>query len=91
MFEVMNIEKILFFILMVIAYICVEYLWISKILIAELDSIIKNIKDKNVLYEAECFKSCVSLGPKYLLGLLKFINGLEKTYGTDLSNILKDY
>ena len=86
----MNTEKILFFVFAVIAYICVEYLWISKILITELDFIITNIEDKNILYEAECFKSCVSLGPKYLLGLFKFINGLEKTYGTDLSNILKD-
>ena len=90
MFKVMNTEKILFFILAVIAYICAEYLWISKILITELDFIIKNIEDKNILYEAEHFKSCVSLGPKYLMSLFKFINGLEKTYGTDLSNILKD-
>ena len=87
----MSIEKILFFILTVIAYICVEYLWISKILITELDFIIKNIEDKSILYKAECFQSCVSLGPKYLLDLFKFINGLEKTYGTDLSNIRKDH
>ena len=87
----MNIEKILIFILSVIAYICIEYLWISKILITELDFIVKNIEDKNVLYEAEHFKSHISLGPKYLLGLFKFINGLEKTYGTGLYNILKDY
>ena len=86
----MNIEKILIFILSVIAYICIEYLWISKILITELDFIVKNTKDKSILYEAEHFKSCVSLYPKYLIGLFKFINNLEKTYGTDLSNILKD-
>lgn len=86
----MSIGKILFFILVAIAYICVEYLWISKILITELDFIVKNTKDKNILYEAEHFKSCVSLYPKYLIGLFKFINNLEKTYGTDLSNILKD-
>ena len=85
----MSIEKILFFIFAIIAYICAEYLWISKILITELDFIIKNIEDKNILYEAEHFKSYVSLGPKYLLSLFKFINDLEKTYGTDLSNILK--
>ena len=90
MFKIMSTEKILFFILAVIVYICVEYLWVSKILITELDFIVKNTKDKSILYEAEHFKSCVSLGPKYLLGLFKFINGLEKTYGTDLSNILKD-
>lgn len=86
----MSIEKILFFILVAIVYICVEYLWVSKILITELDFIVKNTKDKNILYEAEHFKSCMSLYPKYLIGLFKFINNLEKTYGTDLSNILKD-
>ena len=90
MFKIMINEKILLFIFAVIAYICAEYLWISKILITELDFIIKNIEDKNILYEAEHFKSCVSLGPKYLLGLFKFINGLEETYGTDLSSIMKD-
>ena len=86
----MSIEKILFFILAVIAYICAEYLWISKILITELDSIIESVKDKSVLYKANHFKSCVSLDPKYLIGLFKFIDELEKTYGIDLSNILKD-
>lgn len=86
----MNIEKALFMIFIFIVYICGEYLWISKILITELDFIIKNIEDKSILYEAEHFKSCVSLNPKYLLGLFRFINDLEKTYGNDLSNILKD-
>ena len=86
----MSIGKILFFILAVIAYIFIEYLWVSKILITELDFIVKNTKDKNILYEAEYFKSCVSLYPKYLIDLFRFINNLEKTYGIDLSNILKD-
>ena len=86
----MSIEKILFFIFVAIAYICVEYLWISKILITELDSIIESVKDKSVLYKANHFKSCVSLDPKYLIGLFKFINELEKTYGTELFNTLKD-
>ena len=86
----MSIEKILFFTLVVITYICVEYLWISKILITELDFIVENIEDKNILCEVEHLKSCASLGPRYLLGLFKFINDLEKTYGIDLSNMMKD-
>lgn len=87
----MSIEKVLFFILSAITYICVEYLWISKILITELDFIVENIEDKSVLCEAEHLKSYASLDPKYLISLFKFINELEKTYGTDLPNILKDY
>ena len=86
----MSIEKALFIIFIFLVYICGEYLWIFKILTTELDFIIENNRDTNILNEAEHFKSCVSLGPKYLLSLFKFINDLEKTYGTELFNTLKD-
>ena len=81
----MSIEKIIFIIFLVILYIGGEYLWISKILMIELDFIIENNKESNVINSAKYFKSKSNFSLKYLFDLYKFIIDLEKIPGIKLS------
>ena len=59
----MNIKYLM---LAVIIYICGEYLWISKILFSELNSIITYIEDISINDKAKSFKANLSFHPKYL-------------------------
>ena len=73
----MNIKYLM---LAVIIYICGEYLWISKILFSELNSIINNIEDISINDKAKSFKANLSLHPKYLFKLYIFIEHVEKAF-----------
>ena len=73
----MNIK---YLILAIIIYICGEYLWISKILFSELNSIITYIEDISINDKAKSFKANLSLHPKYLFRLHRFIEHVEKAY-----------
>lgn len=83
----MSTEKIFYILLAIVVYICGEYLWISKILFLELESIIKHIKDPIILSKAEYLKINSNFSPKYLFKLFKFINHVEKTLNIDSLNI----
>ena len=76
----MNIKYLM---LAVIIYICGEYLWISKILFSELNSIITYIEDTSINDKAKSFKANLSFHPKYLFRLHRFIEHVEKTYNID--------
>lgn len=76
----MNIK---YLVLIIILYICVEYLWISKILFSELNSIINYIEDISINDKAKSFKANLSFHPKYLFRLHRFIEHVEKTYDID--------
>lgn len=76
----MNIKYLM---LAVIIYICGEYLWISKILFSELNSIINYIEDTSINDKAKSFKANLSFHPKYLFRLHRFIEHVEKTYNID--------
>ena len=69
--------------LAVIIYICGEYLWISKILFSELNSIINYIEDTSINDKAKSFKANLSFHPKYLFRLHRFIEHVEKAYDID--------
>lgn len=76
----MNIKYLM---LAVIIYICGEYLWISKILFSELNSIITYIEDTSINDKAKSFKANLSFHPKYLFRLHRFIEHVEKAYDID--------
>lgn len=76
----MNIKYLM---LAVIIYICGEYLWISKILFSELNSIINYIEDISINDKAKSFKANLSFNPKYLFRLHRFIEHVEKAYDID--------
>ena len=81
----MSIEKFIVFIILFISYICLEYLWISKILITELDFIIENNENTSILNKAKEIKSNLTFSPKCLFKLFLFIDNLEKIPGIKLS------
>lgn len=83
-------EKLFYIIGAIIIYLCGEYLWISKILFSELDSIIKNIEDEDVLHKAKVFKSNPSINPKSLYNLHRFIESVEKTYNISTLNLKEE-
>ena len=85
MFKIMNTEKIILFIIMFITYVFLEYIWISKILITELDFIIENNENTSIFNEAKKIKSNLTLIPKCLFKLFLFIDNLEKIPGIKLS------
>ena len=76
----MNIK---YLVLIIILYICGEYLWISKILFSELNSIINCIEDTSINDKAKSFKANPSFHPKYLFSLYRFIEQVEKAYNID--------
>lgn len=76
----MNIK---YLVLIIILYICGEYLWISKILFSELNSIINCIEDISINDKAKSFKANLSFHPKYLFSLYRFIEQVEKAYNID--------
>ena len=76
----MNIK---YLVLIIILYICGEYLWISKILFSELNSIINCIEDISINDKAKSFKANLSFHPKYLFSLYRFIEHVERTYNID--------
>ena len=76
----MNIKYLM---LAVIIYICGEYLWISKILFSELNSIINYIEDISINDKAKSIKANLSFHPKYLFRLHRFIEHVEKAYDID--------
>lgn len=76
----MNIK---YLVLIIILYICGEYLWISKILFSELNSIINCIEDTSINDKAKGFKANPSFHPKYLFSLYRFIEHVEKVYNID--------
>lgn len=86
----MNMKNVLYIILAIIIYICGEYLWISKILFLELDSIIKHVNNDDILNKAVNLKSNFNFSPTYLYNLFKFIEHTEKSLNIDSLQIMEE-
>ena len=73
-------EKLLCAMIIISVFIVGEYLWISKILLLEIDYLIERIKDTKVLNVLETLKNSFNLHPKYLYYLFKTLNEIEKSF-----------
>ena len=73
-------EKLLYVMVIISAFIVGDYLWISKILFLEIDYLTEKIKDIKVLNVLKTLKNSFNLNPKYLYYLFKTLNEIEKSF-----------